>query len=195
MDTAGCRCCGEPLTYAHQGPLCPRCVQAPLALDETIAGFVYRYPIDILVRCLKYGGALHLARPLAEGLARVAARHPVPDVLVAMPLSQRRRRQRGYNQAQEIAMRLARHFGRPLLSGVRRVRDTEAQAGLNFAQRRDNMAGAFECTAAVAGLEIAIVDDVMTSGATMDALAQVVRSQGARRVSAWIVARTPPPEF
>jgi ComF family protein len=164
-------------------------------VDETVAGFAYRYPLDVLVQRLKYGGALHLARPLAEGLMRAAVGHNIPDFLLAMPLSSRRRRQRGYNQAHEIAVRLARQFRRPLLSGVRRIRDTEAQAGLNFAQRRDNMAGAFDCAAGVAGLHIAVVDDVMTSGATMDALARVLRAHGAHRVSAWVVARTPPPDF
>ncbi len=164
-------------------------------MDETIAGFIYRYPLDILVRRLKYGGALYLARPLAEGLVRALSQQKLPDVLLAMPLSQRRRRQRGYNQAHEIAVRLARHFKRPLLSGVRRIRDTEAQAGLNFTQRRDNMAGAFDCATAVAGLKIAVVDDVMTSGATMDALAKALKAQGARHVSAWVVARTPSPDF
>jgi len=164
-------------------------------VDETVAGFVYRYPLDILVRRLKYGGALYLARPLADGLVRASAGHDIPDALLAVPLSPRRRRQRGYNQAHEIATRLARHFKRPLLGGVRRIRDTEAQAGLNFAQRRDNMVGAFDCTNAVAGLKIAVVDDVMTSGATMDALAQVLKVQGARCVSAWVVARTPSPDF
>jgi ComF family protein len=164
-------------------------------VDETVAGFAYRYPLDVLIRRLKYGGALHLARPLAEGLMRAAAGCGPPDVLLAMPLSPRRRRQRGYNQAHEIAARLARHFKRPLLTGVRRIRDTEAQAGLNFAQRRDNMVGAFACGTAVAGLHIAVVDDVMTSGATMDALARVLKVHGARRVSAWVVARTPSPDF
>jgi len=190
-----CGCCGEPLArFAER--LCRRCASAPLAVDETVAGFVYRYPLDILVRRLKYGGALYLAKPLADGLVRASAGHDIPDALLAVPLSPRRRRQRGYNQAHEIAMRLARHFKRPLLGGVRRIRDTEAQASLNFAQRRDNMVGAFDCThAAVAGLKIAVVDDVMTSGATLDALAQGLKAQGARRVSAWIVARTPSPDF
>jgi ComF family protein len=194
-ETPACRCCGEPLERPAPVLLCRRCASAPLAVDETVAAFAYRYPLDVLVRHFKYGGALYLAKPLAEGLMRTAARHGRPDVLLAMPLSPRRRRRRGYNQAHEIAVRLARHFERPLLAGVRRIRDTEAQAGLNFTQRRDNMAGAFACGAAVAGLHVAVVDDVMTSGATMDALAQVLKAHGARRVSAWVVARTPSPDF
>ncbi len=194
MVSPACGCCGELLARPAAW-LCRRCASAPLAVDETVAGFVYRYPLDVLVRRLKYGGALYLASPLADGLVRASAGHKRPDVLLAVPLSPRRRRQRGYNQAHEIAARLARHLKRPLLDGVRRIRDTKPQAGLNFAQRCDNMAGAFDCSAAVAGLEVAMVDDVMTSGATMDALAQVLKAQGARRVSAWVVARTPAPDF
>ncbi len=194
-ETPACRCCAEPLERHATELLCRRCASAPLAVDETVVGFAYRYPLDVLVQRLKYGGALYLARPLAEGLMRAASRKGVPDVFLAMPLSPRRRRQRGYNQAHEIAVRLARHFSRPLFAGVRRIRDTEAQAGLNFAQRRDNMAGAFECAVTVAGLHIAVVDDVMTSGATMDALAQVLKVHRVRRITAWVVARTPPPDF
>ncbi|MHB8353603.1 MAG: double zinc ribbon domain-containing protein [Burkholderiales bacterium] len=195
MVGPACGCCGEPFARPAAERLCRRCASVPLAVDETVAGFVYRYPLDILVRRLKYGGVLYLAKPLADGLVQAVARYPIPDVLLAMPLSPRRQRQRGYNQAHEIAVRLARHFKRPLLSGVRRIRETKAQAGLNFAQRRDNMADAFDCGIAVAGLKIAVVDDVMTSGATMDALARVLKAHGARRVSAWIVARTPSPDF
>ncbi len=174
---------------------CQRCARHPLAIDETVIGFAYRYPLDIMVRRLKYGGALHLARPLAEGLAQVAEHRALPDGLLAMPLSTQRRRQRGYNQAHEIAVHLARRFGRPLMSGAYRIRDTRSQAGLNFAQRQDNVAGAFGCMPFLQGLEVAVVDDVMTSGATMDALARVLKAQGVRRVSAWIVARTPSPEL
>lgn len=81
------------------------------------------------------------------------------------------------------------------MSGVHRIRDTRTQAGLNFAQRQDNVADAFDCVSSLQGLKVAVVDDVMTSGATMDALARVLKAQGARRVSAWVVARTPSPEL
>ncbi len=195
MDHPACQRCGEELVHRLGQKQCQRCARHPLAIDETVIGFAYRYPVDIMVRRLKYSGALHLAKPLSEGLAQAAAHRPLPDGLMAMPLSRQRRRQRGYNQAHEIALHLARRFGRPLMSGAHRIRDTQAQAGLNFAQRQDNVANAFDCINSFQGQEIAVVDDVMTSGATVDALARVLKAHGARRVTAWVVARTPSPEL
>ncbi len=176
---APCRCCAE------LGP----------AFDETVAAYAYRYPVDVLVRRLKYGGALQLAPALAAGLARAVAGREMPDLLVAMPLSSRRLRRRGYNQALEIARRLAVLCQRPLVATLERTRDTTAQAGLTAARRRDNLAGAFRCRRSVAGLRVALVDDVMTSGATLDAAARVLKAAGASRVCAWVAARTAAPEY
>ena len=121
---------------------------------------------------------------------RIAAREAV-DLVLPVPLAPRRLRERGYNQSAEIARLLA---GRaPLeLFLCERSRDTAAQAELPWAERRRNVRGAFRCTRAIPGGTVAVVDDVMTTGATLDEMAATLKQAGARRVVNWVVARTLP---
>jgi predicted amidophosphoribosyltransferase len=110
-----------------------------------------------------------------------------------MPLGHARLAERGFNQALEIARRVARRSAVPLAIGLaRRVRDTAPQTGLPHDARAANVRGAFECDAAVDGRAIAVVDDVMTTGATLDELARTLKRAGAARVENWVVARTWP---
>ncbi len=160
-----------------------------------VAAYAYDYPVNVLVKRLKYGCQLDLAKPLARGLAFRLRSFSRPDACMAMPLSARRWRERGYNQAREIAVPLARWLSVPMIEPVVRVRHTSAQAGLSHAARQENVAGAFRCHMPLQGLHVAVVDDVMTTGATLREVAHVLRSQGARKVSAWVVARTPIQEW
>ncbi len=202
-----CPPCREGLPQAAS-PACPRCGEAlqrslpcrccallQPAFEDTVAAFAYRYPVDVLVRRLKYGGVLHLSGMLASRLIEAVSGQALPEVLVAMPLSRRRWRRRGYNQAWEIASRVAAHYRLPLGRGLERVRETPPQAGLGVVERRDNLIGAFRCDGTLAGRTVALVDDVMTSGANLDAAARALKAAGVRRVSAWVVARTPGPDF
>ena len=108
-----------------------------------------------------------------------------------MPLHEARLAERGFNQAAEIVRRLAPRLNVPWQAdGCRRVRDTPPQAGLDLNARRRNLRGAFDCGLDLAGLRVALVDDVMTSGASLDELARTVRRAGATQVWAWVVART-----
>jgi ComF family protein len=150
--------------------------------------FVYHFPIDALIQALKYGGRLVVARFLAGAMAPLAD-EPI-DVMVPMPLSGARVRERGFNQAQEIA----RHVGR--MSGIdvapalcRRVRETPPQAALPWKARASNVRGAFVCEADVSGLRIAVIDDVATTGATLNELSRVLKQAGAARVIGWCAAR------
>jgi ComF family protein len=193
-----CRRCAEPLAFPGNEVSCPRCRQQPVAFDATVAAYEYRYPVDVLVRHLKYRKALHLAAALGKGLAEAVGHcgDPLPDRIVALPLAPRRFRMRGYNQALEIARVVARALNLKRDDGVlRRVRETTPQAGLGALMRLQNMEGAFESRVAVKGERIALVDDVMTSGATLHSAARVLKAAGAEQVFAWVVARTPPPEF
>jgi ComF family protein len=142
-----------------------------------------------LVHSLKFRGELALAAHLGGILARCIPDAGV-DSVVPVPLSADRLRSRGYNQAVEIA----RHLGRgPVELGLCvRERDTPAQMDLPYAERRRNVRGAFRCTRAVLGSRVAVVDDVMTTGATLDEIAQVLKKAGAARVTNWVVARTFP---
>ncbi|MCC7326951.1 MAG: ComF family protein [Burkholderiales bacterium] len=163
----------------------------PPRLAATLAAFAYAYPLDRLLHALKYRGAVAYAEFFASALAAIVTR--TPDLLVALPLSASRQRERGFNQAQEIARALAAALRVPLVQGLVRRRDTAAQAALPWAQRRRNVRGAFAALPVVAGRRIAIVDDVMTTGATLAAAADAALRAGALEVEALVVARTLPP--
>lgn len=185
-----CPICARPVPGAA---VCGRCLQEAPAFDHSIAAFAYRFPLDQLVKALKFREHLILANFLADALAaRVDSR---PDAVLALPLHPARLRGRGFNQSQLLAARIARRLALPLLTGcVGRVRDTPPQSSLPLHARRKNVRSAFAVGRgeAVEGKHIAIVDDVMTSGASLDALAGALKRAGAREVSAWVVARTLP---
>lgn len=184
-----CRRCASPTDGAR---LCGRCISRPPAFDASVAAFEYRFPVADMIQCLKYRGDLHLARPLGRMLAGVASVAGA-DVIIPMPLHRRRLSQRGFNQALELARPLARASGLPILAdAVVREQDTLPQAGLTLAVRKRNLRGAFGCTRSLAGLSVLVVDDVMTTGATLEEFARTLRSAGARRVENLILARTLP---
>ena len=191
---AACPRCALPSTEAR---VCGACLARPPPHAAAIAAWAYAFPADRLLHAFKYRGELALAEPLAQALcAALAARDAaLPDCIVAIPLSPRRQRMRGFNHAQEIARRVASAFGVVLADGLRRTRDTPAQAALRLADRAANVRGAFDASGEFAGLSVAIVDDVMTTGATLAAAASALLAAGALRVEAWTVARTLPPGF
>ena len=174
--------------------VCGRCLARPPPFDTAVAAWRYAFPADRLLQKFKYAGALALAEPFADALAEAVAMHDrrLPDLLVAMPLSAHRQRERGFNHAHEIARRLSTRAHIPLAHALRRTRDSPPQAGLTLRERARNVRDAFEATVGLAGRAIAIVDDIMTTGATLGAAARAARKAGAVRVDAWVVARTPP---
>jgi len=187
-----CPCCA---LASPEGALCGRCLAASPAYDQTHAALAYLFPADVLVQSLKFRGELALA-PLLGALAaeRLAAPGLAVDVVLPVPLSTRRLAERGYNQALEIARPVARALGAPLDARLcERVRDTASQADLAWRARAANVRGAFRCAAPVAGATLAVVDDVMTTGATLDELARTLKDAGAARVVNCVVARAFPP--
>lgn len=176
------------------GALCGVCLARPPSFDATFAALEYRFPADVLVQALKFHGELALAPFLGEILVAAVPRHERIDFIVPVPLSAQRLRERGYNQALELARPLARATGVPLAPGLcERIRDTPVQSGLALAQRLRNVAGAFRCPRLLAGASVAVLDDVMTTGATLEALAAALKEAGAARVVNWVLARTEPP--
>lgn len=186
-----CPVCAIPVVG---GLICGRCQRQAPAFDATTAALSYVFPVDRLIRALKYRHRLAVAGFFAQVLLPLAPPEGPPAVIVPMPLHLTRLRQRGFNQAAEIARPLARAWGLPLeLNGVWRVRDTAAQASLPWTERRVNMRGAFRCDVSFRGKTVVVIDDVMTTGATLDELARTLKSHGAARVENRVVARTPLP--
>lgn len=189
--------CPRCALESPSGAVCGRCLAREPHYDATVAALAYRFPADVLVHALKFQGELALA-PLLGGLlasAVAAAQTGRVDAVVPVPLSPRRLAERGGNQAMELARPAARAAGARLDPGMcERVRDTPAQVGLPHAERAANVRGAFACPVLVAGLSVAVVDDVMTTGATLEEIARTLKAAGAARVVNWVVARTPPPE-
>jgi ComF family protein len=186
-----CDCCALPITA---GTRCGACISHPPAYDHVCAPFTYAFPVDALVQGLKYRGVLAIA-PLF-GSAIAADLDQRPDVLIPMPLANERLRERGFNQSQEIARHLAKTSGLPLLpQACRRVRHTLPQAALPWKERAKNIRNAFVCDADVAGKHVAVVDDVMTTGASLNELARNLKRAGAARVTGLIAARTLPGAF
>lgn len=195
-----CRRCANPLAAgdAAAGRDCGACSAAAPAFDATIAAADYEAPLDQLLLQLKFGACLPLAGWFA-GLLRDAVLHEqraglsLPDVLAPVPLGRRRLVERGFNQALEVARPLSRLLGVPLDARLAaRVLETAPQSAVAPADRAANVRAAFTVAPRVAGLHVGIVDDVMTSGRTLDALARALKRAGARRVSNYVVARTPP---
>lgn len=189
-----CALCGES---SGASLVCGACAAAlpPAAADaEVLAAFEYRFPVDRLVQRFKFGGDLAIGRWLASALAERARHEPRPDLLLAPPLTPARLRERGFNQSLEIARVVGRELRIPHSHRVvRKVRDTPAQHGLGARARRANLRGAFRCERALGGLRVAIVDDVLTTGATAGTLADELRRAGASEVRVWTVARAPLP--
>jgi ComF family protein len=186
-----CDRCGDPL-LSWRDPVCHRCAGRSPLISRSRAIGSYDGTLRAILHAFKYDGCRSLARGLGARLAIAAA--PVlstADVVVPVPLHRGRERARGFNQALELAAGL----GLPVLDVLRRIRATPSQTGLPAPARRDNMRGAFALRRHldVAGLRVVLVDDVSTTGATIEACAEVLRAGGASDVSAATAARVASP--
>ena len=190
-----CTRCGLPFEAnlpAGGDPLCGLCRLAPPAFDVARSFGVYEGDLRRLVHLLKYDGMRPLAKALAAKMASVVPRVGAVELVVPVPLHRSRRWSREFNQAELLARELSRLAGIPCRpGGLRRVRSTSPQAGLSHRQRRENVRGAFAATdaACIKGRRVLLVDDVMTTGATLDACARVLKVAGARYVGSLTLAR------
>jgi ComF family protein len=186
-----CARCALPLPSAG---ICGRCLREPPHFDDAIAALQYRFPVDRLMQRFKYAGDLAIGRWLGAALMHRVRDADRPDLVVAPPSTNVRLRSRGFNPGLEIAKSVARAIGvRCAIDGLLRARETTPQPGLGRRERERNLEGALRCERVLDGQHVAIVDDVMTTGATANAAAKVLRDRGAARVSVWVVARTPEP--
>jgi len=171
--------------------LCGRCLSSHPAFDETYAPFIYQGEMRHLITSLKFGAHYKNARLLglllADHLKKTAQR---PDLILPIPLHKVRYRQRGFNQAIEIAKTVSRELKIPLdLNSCLRHRDTPHQTALTAKQRRKNIKNAFSIIKPIHAQHIAILDDVMTTGSTAHELAYVLKKAGVSRVDVWVCAR------
>jgi len=205
---AACQACLDDLPWhseiccpqcglASAGETCGRCLKDPPYYDSTIALFDYSYPIDSVLQHFKYQHALHLTHTLGAlfcqklndlKVSKISVN--MPDVLLAMPLHPQRLKERGFNQSLEIAKVIAKDMNIALLAEhTQRIKNTKPQAQLKLKDRASNIKDAFACDD-LTGKRVALVDDVMTSGASLNELAKTAKQAGAVHVSCWVLART-----
>lgn len=185
-----CVTCGAS-AIPHTG-LCRACTARPPPVDRTVCALAYASPVDYLVRRLKFHRDLRVVPVLAGLLVHAVTAETGIDWLAPVPITPTRLRKRGFNQALEIARFLRTSTGARLTRVVHRRRGTDTpQSSLpDTIARRANVAGAFQACAPIGG-HVAIVDDVITTAATVNALAQCLKRAGASRIDVWAVARTP----
>jgi ComF family protein len=193
LNVPCCPRCALPLEAP--APLCGECIERDAPFAAAWVPFRYEHPLDLLESRFKFRGDLAAGRVLASLMIERIANDapPLPDAIVPVPLHVSRLRDRGYNQAHELAKPLARACGVPLAADLlRRGRATVAQTGLDAAARRRNLRNAFS----VAEKHpipacVALLDDVMTTGTTVRECARVLRRAGVERVEVWALARAP----
>jgi ComF family protein len=188
-----CLRCALPLQTP--APLCGECLKREPPFAAAFAPFVYGHPLDLLMTRLKFGRSLAAGRVLSELWIAALREAPPPlhALLIPVPLHAGRLRERGYNQALELAKPLARAFAIPLRSdALMRIRATPAQSNLDAKTRRRNLRGAFDIVDnAALPAHVAVIDDVMTTGATLRECVRTLRRVGVARVDVWALARAP----
>jgi ComF family protein len=190
LPAARCPSCALP---ALDGRICGRCLGAAPHYDATAAALAYAYPVDGAIQAFKYRRALGLTRSFADLIEAALDGSPAVGLVIPAPLSARRLAERGYNQANELARVLARRRRLALdPTALARVKQGPHQAELPWKERAKNIRGAFVATRRFDGLAIAVVDDVMTTGSTLNEIAKTLKAAGAARVTNWVLARTLP---
>jgi len=184
-----CPRCGQPgVTGA-----CNFCSAKKPLYDESIIVFPYQYPVTDLIKAAKYKSQLSIARELGGLLSEAVLQtaNKLPECLVPVPIHPSRLYKRGFNQSQEIARVLANRFGLPLKPNlIKKTRVTAPQFELSPKQRLKNVKGAFKLQEKLAYKHLAIVDDVITTGSTLNEITQILKQAGAKSVVAWACART-----
>jgi ComF family protein len=194
-----CQVCALPLP--SQGLVCGACLKKPPRFSKVEVPWRYAFPVDSLITRFKHQAKWPLGRLLGELLSQHLQHAfdeglPRPDLLLPVPLADRRQRQRGFNQAGLLAEWLSANLQLPVQAHwLQRVIDTPAQQQLDAATRKRNLRKAFALApdSSVSGRHVALVDDVLTTGATAESLARLLKKAGAARVDVYCLARTPKP--
>lgn len=186
LPSALCPLCNEQTTHSER---CGACLKDTPFFDRTTARFRYDFPVDRIIHALKYGHQLAVANWLAKQMAESMNKDDL-DLIIPMPLHPSRLRERGFNQSAEIARYLGNRLELPVdRSALHRIRATPPQAELPVRERQRNVRGAFECHSDFRGRHLLLIDDVMTTGATLNECARVLKLHGARRITVAVAAR------
>jgi len=184
-----CPQCALPTPH---GERCGHCLSKAPHYDATHAAFSYDFPVDKLIQAFKYAHRLALGAYFGRQLATLA-QGCAADLIVPLPLHPLRLRERGFNQALKLARPISQACGVPIdCASCRRTRHTPAQAKLPWRARAKNIRGAFHCSTDLSGKKIVLVDDVMTTGASLDECARTLKLHGAAQVTLLVVARALP---
>ncbi|OQW94465.1 MAG: hypothetical protein BWK79_05855 [Beggiatoa sp. IS2] len=183
-----CQHCARSLP---KNGVCGKCLQRPPPYQRTQVVFSYDYPVNKLILAMKFNDNLALLKLSGHLMAQRLDLEPRPDVLIPVPLHPKRLRQRGYNQSLELAKMIAKQTGIPLnYTACKRIRNTPQQTRLTAEQRETNVRGAFQVQFVKPEWQhLVIIDDVMTTGATVTELANMFLNAGIRRVDVWCCAR------
>jgi ComF family protein len=184
-----CPSCGR---VSLRGRICGACLKVTPIITKTVVLFDYQYPANQLIKSFKFNHRPELAHCLADKLAnKLAGLFPMPEAIVAVPLHKTRQRERGYNQSLELCKQISKRLHLSILySACERTINTNPQSGLPMKTRRRNLEGAFAVTAPRLPKHVVIVDDVITTGSTVNELARELIKAGCLRVDVWAIART-----
>ncbi len=189
-----CHRCGLPLLNASSS--CGACMKIPPAFDQTIAAFIYQEPIIRLITDLKFRQQLLYSRILGELLAKKVAsaylhKRDLPDMIIPIPLHNHRLRERGFNQAVELAKPIAKKFNIKIdYQDCTRILATQPQSTISAQHREHNVKNAFQVSKILKDKHVAVIDDVMTTGATMREFTLTLKKANVRKIDVWCCART-----
>ena len=185
---SSCPQCG---LNSYEGQRCGACITASPDFDTTKALFNYEFPINVMLQQYKYRHSLPIAQSFASLMLRFKSASKF-DLIIPMPLHPQRLKERGFNQSLEIARLISKPLEIPVRHVCERIKFSAPQASLPMKDRVKNMKGAFICNEDLSGQNVILVDDVMTTGASLIALAKAVKAKGAAHVECWLIARTLP---
>ena len=189
LPKPGCPRCALP---TPMGETCGHCLAKPPHYDAARATYRYDFPLDKLVQSFKYGHRLSLSKFLGKQLAALT-QDQTADLIIPLPLHPKRLRERGFNQALELARPLSKALRIPIdATSCSRTRNTPAQANLAWREREKNIRGAFHCSTDFSGKQLILIDDVMTTGASLNECARTLKLHGASSVTVLVLARALP---
>lgn len=192
-----CRYCGLQLPEDSHSDICGQCLHQPPLFDQCAGLFHYDFPVREIITQLKFHNRLWFVPPLGELLAARIRQHygsQRPDWIVVPPLHKQRLRERGFNQALELARIVSRRTGIPIASrALVKIRETPRQSQLKAQERAKNLRGSFGVKRSFPQMHLLLIDDIVTTGHTAQEITRVLKKAGAARVDLFCIARTPSP--